>query len=159
MLSAEIFTRMQNVNDKSTHLGHFVSSPRDREKWERKASKRGKEKWMSLRNFSWCRWNFSLCEIMKALTEGTDAESISLSSHFRNNIKCILCFLWVFLPLTFYFLCFLLLLFTPFTLSGLFYHNSLDHSIFNRRGVWLVFIYHYYVLIEFPVINATSAPI
>ena len=38
--------------------------------------------------------------------------------------------------------------------SGLFYLESLDRSISNKRGVWLVFIIT--LFIEIPVFNANS---
>ena len=38
--------------------------------------------------------------------------------------------------------------------SGLFYLESLDRSISNKRGVWLVFIIT--MFIEIPVFNANS---
>ena len=38
--------------------------------------------------------------------------------------------------------------------SGFFHHNTLDWSISNKRGAWLVF--HYHVFIEIPVFNANS---
>ena len=40
--------------------------------------------------------------------------------------------------------------------SGLFYWNSLDKSISNRRGVWLVFIIDLPYFITIPVFNANS---
>ena len=61
----------------------------------------------------------------------------------------------------------------PFMWCGLFYLNSLDQSIFNRKDVWLFFffffiflfiyfftflfiyfIYFFFVIIEIPVFNA-----
>ena len=47
-----------------------------------------------------------------------------------------------------------LLKFNPFMPSGLFYHNSLDRSLSNIRGVWLVSLLSCFV--EFTVFNANS---
>ena len=46
--------------------------------------------------------------------------------------------------------------FYPLTPNRLFYQNSLDRSISNRIGVWLVsFFYYYHVLQVFAVFNGT----
>ena len=44
------------------------------------------------------------------------------------------------------------LLINPFMPNGLFYHNSLDLSISNTRGVWLVLPY----FIEIPAFNTNN---
>ena len=41
-----------------------------------------------------------------------------------------------------------------FKLSGLFYHNSLDLSISNIRGIWLILLLQYFTGI--PVFNANN---
>ena len=46
------------------------------------------------------------------------------------------------------------LCFNPFMSNGLFYFNSLDWSISNRRDIWLTFIIT--IIIEISVINANS---
>ena len=38
--------------------------------------------------------------------------------------------------------------------NGLFYLNSLDRSISNRRGVWLIFLIVWFI--RYPVFNANS---
>ena len=43
----------------------------------------------------------------------------------------------------------------PFMPSGLFYLNSFDRPISNRRGVWLFLLLPYFI--EIPVLNASSA--
>ena len=48
----------------------------------------------------------------------------------------------------------IILSFNPIMSSGLLYLNSLDCSISNRRGVWLVFIST--IFIEIPVFSANS---
>ena len=71
----------------------------------------------------------------------------------------IICFLFILLEMVGYFLLllhFLVILLTinTFTLSGLFYHNSLDQSFSsNRTSVWFLLLL---CLIEIALVNANS---